>query len=43
LVVVAGLGREKKISIPKIPEIPEIFELPELGGRNREKKKIFSA
>jgi hypothetical protein len=29
--------------IPKIPRIPEFPEFPELHGRNREKKKVFSA
>jgi hypothetical protein len=53
LVVVAGLEREKKISIfnfrflipkiPKIPKLPKLPKLPELRGRSREKKKVFSA
>jgi hypothetical protein len=53
LVVVAGLEREKKISIfgfrfsipeiPKIPKIPELRRLRRLHGRSREKKKVFSA
>jgi hypothetical protein len=50
LVLVAGLEREKKISIfnfrfsiPKIPKIPKILELRELRGQSRKKKKVFSA
>jgi hypothetical protein len=50
LVVVAGLEREKKISIfdfrfsiPKIPKLPELPELRGLRGQSCEKKKVFSA